>query len=194
MDSSSSPTPASTLTFDSAQILQTIVRDAQDQQVEYNVQTTTANGRGVDKKRWMTFVEVEGVATAAIDWREKTFEISGTRCALSKMRRKRSAFASSRYWTWFDCEEYKVKYEAEAVNTWTVYSYTGSVLATFSASTSRLFRGKTNPILTLSSSVSDEEERQFILLVLLYSETRRMEGLKKERGRRLVDLLNKGGP
>jgi hypothetical protein len=95
-----------------------------------------------------------------------------------------------------------VKYEAETAHTWTVrsftghrshhsshpalpfqfqvYAYDGTVLATLATRIHYFFRDDSLPLLEISPSVTDERELQFIILILLYSETKRRDrSLKK---------------
>lgn len=123
-----------TLIFDSPKILKSTLRDDDDREVKY-ITTTVQQGRS---NRHTTSLEgAPGTPNAVIDWKKKTFEISGSRRNMADLRNRRARFSScvkpyacfirtqlisdsSRYWSWFDCEEYKVKYEAEMENTWTV--------------------------------------------------------------------------
>ncbi|KAJ7908693.1 hypothetical protein B0H13DRAFT_2016278 [Mycena leptocephala] len=165
-----------TLIFDSPKILKSTLRDDDDREVKY-ITTTVQQGRS---NRHTTSLEgAPGTPNAVIDWKKKTFEISGSKRNMADLRSRRARFSSSRYWSWFDCEEYKVKYEAEMENTWTVFSYSGTVLATFTSQVQRIFKDNAQPVLRISESIQDEVERRFIILVLLYSETKRLESLKE---------------
>jgi hypothetical protein len=62
-----------------------------------------------------------------------------------------------------------------------VYSYDGTILATFTAYTRRFLRDNSMPVLSVSESITDENEQQFLILILLYSETKRMESLREVR-------------
>ncbi|KAJ7148090.1 hypothetical protein C8R43DRAFT_1108119 [Mycena crocata] len=169
--------PFFTLTFDSEKILTSALRDVDDGAVEYTTQTVK-NG----SSRQTTSLQLErspGTPQAVIHWKQNCFEISGSRRDIGELKMKRATFSSSRYWTWFDNEEYKVKYAAETGHTWTVSSYDGTVLATFTSNIHRFFNENSRPILRLSASISDEDEQQFIILVLLYSETKRLESIKQ---------------
>lgn len=91
-----------------------------------------------------------------------------------------------------------MKYASEVDNSWTVcldsayclqyviahavlevYSYSGQVLATFTSNIRRVLKDNSLPTLSLAPSIRDEDERQFIILLLLYSETKRLNSLKK---------------
>ncbi|KAJ7154512.1 hypothetical protein C8R46DRAFT_1356574 [Mycena filopes] len=173
-------------TFSSGTILKSTLTPDDDEDVEYTTVTTGAAqaGRGgaVQKRNARQTTYLQGAPEtphSVIDWKRNTFEISGMKRHLSALRMKRSTFSSTRYWTWFDAEEYKVKYEAETDNTWTVFSYDGSVLATFTSKVQRLFNRTSMPVMCLSEGLVDEDERRFIMLVLLYSETKRLESLRE---------------
>ncbi|KAK7046995.1 hypothetical protein R3P38DRAFT_2877545 [Favolaschia claudopus] len=121
-------------------------------------------------------------AKAVIDWKKHTFQIAGATQRIEQLRKKRAAFSSSRYWSWFPEEEYRVKFGAEMENTWSVYSYDGSVLATFNSNM---------PILQLSPNVTDDHERQFLILILLYSETKRLEGIRQRPMSIVADITSR---
>ncbi|KAJ7472956.1 hypothetical protein B0H11DRAFT_1345421 [Mycena galericulata] len=177
-----------TFTFDSPKILNSTVtvQSANESYVEYTVTT--------EKKaasRTTSLDGAPGTPAALIDWKRHTFEISGSKRDVADLRTRKGTFSSSHYWSWFDNEEYKVKYAAELDNTWTVYSYSGTVLATFTSNVRRLFKDNSLPMLCISSSIRDEDERQFIILVLLYSETKRLESPKQRPLSVMGDLLGK---
>ncbi|KAJ7484153.1 hypothetical protein FB451DRAFT_1231657 [Mycena latifolia] len=164
-----------TFTFDSAKILTTTLFSRDAGSMKY---TTSTVKKG--SSRQSTALEgAPGTPNAVIDWKGKTFTISGSTRDVAELRKKRATFSSSRYWTWFDCEEYRVKYESDLDHTWTVFSYSGAVLATFASNVHRVFQDNLLPVLCMSTSICDEEERRFIILVLLYSETKRLESLKE---------------
>ncbi|KAJ7034620.1 hypothetical protein C8F04DRAFT_1259850 [Mycena alexandri] len=168
-----------TFAFNSPTILNSTFTPDDDDDVEYTT-STTVNGVKKRSSRQITYLQgAPETANSVIDWKRNTFEISGMKRHMSDLRTKRSTFSSTRYWTWFDAEEYKVKYEAELDKTWTVFSYDGSVLATFTAAVQRLFNSNSMPVLSLSEGIVDEDERRFIILVLLYSETKRLESLRE---------------
>ncbi|KAJ7794540.1 hypothetical protein B0H14DRAFT_2621815 [Mycena olivaceomarginata] len=122
--------------------------------------------------RQNTSLEGAETSTSKIDWKRQTFEIAGSTRKIAQIRTKRAAFSSSRYWTWLDQEEYRVKYEAEMDRTWTVYSYDGTILATFTAYTRRFLRDNSMPVL----SVSEEYHRRGTS-----NKTKRLESLREVR-------------
>jgi hypothetical protein len=108
-----------------------------------------------------------------------------------------------------------VKYEAEIAHTWTVrsftghsshhsshralpfqfqvYAYDGTVLAMLTTRIHHLFHDDSLPLLKISPSVTDDRELQFILLILLYSETKRRDrSLKKVSIRLQIDSVSHG--
>ncbi|KAJ7106239.1 hypothetical protein C8R44DRAFT_987381 [Mycena epipterygia] len=169
--------PLIPFTFDSAKILSSTIRSREERPIEY---TTTTVKKKTGPSQHSTALEgAPGTPDALIDWKRNTFAIAGSTRYISELRTKRATFSSSRFWSWFDCEEYKVKYESEQDNTWTMFSYSGSVLATFTSNIQRVFHKNSLPVLCMSPSVRDEDERRFIILVLLYSETKRLQSLKE---------------
>ncbi|KAJ6529331.1 hypothetical protein B0H19DRAFT_1274366 [Mycena capillaripes] len=164
-----------TLTFDSSKILKSTIHSTDDPALRYT--TTTVNKRSSRSRETTALEGVPGTPNAIIDWKRNTFEISGSTRDISSLRSKRSTFSTAKYWSWFDEEEYKVKYAAEAEHSWSLYSYDGTVLATFTTNIHRVFHDNSLPVIHLSPSITDEDERRFIILVLLYSETNRKESL-----------------
>ncbi|KAJ7859374.1 hypothetical protein B0H14DRAFT_3446751 [Mycena olivaceomarginata] len=155
-------------------ILDSEIHCGEDHALEYTTRTVKTRS-----SRQTTSLEGAETSTSKIDWKRQTFEIAGSTRKIAQMRTKRAAFSSSRYWTWLDQEEYRVKYEAEMDRTWTVYSYDGTILATFTAYTRRFLRDNSMPVLSVSESITDENEQQFLILILLYSETKRLESLRE---------------
>ncbi|KAF8217481.1 hypothetical protein K438DRAFT_1952370 [Mycena galopus ATCC 62051] len=164
-----------TLFFDSPKVLNSNIR-YEDADVNYTIRTAQPN----PSLRQITSLEgPPGRPKAMIDWKSRAFEIRGAKRFIEQLCTKRGTFSSSRYWSWFDAEEYKVKWEAEIEHTWTIHAYDGRVLASFTPKTRRLFHANTMPMLKISPSITDEDEEEFIILILLYSETKRMESLRK---------------
>ncbi|KAJ6471604.1 hypothetical protein C8R47DRAFT_1147356 [Mycena vitilis] len=154
-------------TFDSERILKSTI-----QAVDARYTTTTVK-HGFARHR-TTLENASGTASADINWRDRTFEIGGKTDSIDQLKRKVSNFSLTRYWKWSgDGEEYKVKYGSN--DAWTVTSLNGTVIASLISSVERSFGPNTLPILHIARSIRDEEERQFILLVLLYSETKRLD-------------------
>ncbi|KAJ7093430.1 hypothetical protein B0H15DRAFT_799226 [Mycena belliarum] len=118
-------------TFDSAKILNTTLRSLSDDGGALIYTTTTVTTRDPGSvKRQATSLMREGQDSrdAVIDWKQSTFSVAEATRPIAELRKKRTTFASSRYWSWFDCEECKVKYEGSM---WTVLSYSGTLLAEF---------------------------------------------------------------
>ncbi|KAJ7822580.1 hypothetical protein B0H14DRAFT_2598503 [Mycena olivaceomarginata] len=101
---------------------------------------------------------------AVINWKCSMFKISGKKRNMSGLKTKQATFSSCDaniycclstdvyrsihrlwYWSWFD-SDYKVKYWVEKDNTWTVYSYLGTVLATFALNVHHLFSDRTSSV------------------------------------------------
>lgn len=59
-------------------------------------------------------------------------------------------------------------------NTFQVTASTGEVVAEFTSTVERALRSNLFPVWRIARDVRDEE-RQFLLLILLYSETKRLE-------------------
>ncbi|KAJ7085152.1 hypothetical protein B0H15DRAFT_988663 [Mycena belliarum] len=151
--------------FDSPKILKGTVSRVEDGFLQYITSTTKS---GFARQR--TVVQ-DGSATAEIDWRERAFVIEGTRTPVDQLKRKVSNFTETRYWRWQHGEEYKARY-SNADEMWTVTASTGEVVAELG---SYISRPKTLPILRLAESLRSASERRFLLLVLLYSEAKRLD-------------------
>ncbi|KAF7304075.1 hypothetical protein MIND_00639000 [Mycena indigotica] len=164
--------PMHEYTFDSAHILQNALRDTYLARV-YTTRTTSE----APFSRQQTVLEHQPTSTeAVIDWQAKTFRIgtgAGTTKSVDSLKRS-PTFSTSRYWRWGTGEEYKVKYSD---GSWTVSSSTGALIASLSSATEHIIRQNLNslPVLRLARTVADETQRQFLILLLLYSETRRIE-------------------
>ncbi|KAJ6540392.1 hypothetical protein B0H19DRAFT_1175580 [Mycena capillaripes] len=157
-----------TFTFDSERILKSTIRD--DRSTRY----TTNTVKQTLLRHTTTLEDSSGGACATINWRDRTFEIGGRTDSIDQLKRKVSNFSLTRYWRWSDGEEYKVKY-SEADNKWTVTVDTGEVVAEFASSILRTFKPSSLPVWRIARVIGDEDERHFLLLLLLYSETRRLD-------------------
>ncbi|KAJ7051492.1 hypothetical protein C8F01DRAFT_1174732 [Mycena amicta] len=162
-------------TFDSTNILKSALRDS----YLARVYTTRTTNQAPFVRSQTTLEHGPSGTQAVIDWQTRTFQIGSgvgettqTR-AVDGLKRK-TAFSATRYWRWGDGEEYKVKYSDA---TWTLNSASGTLLASLSSATEHLIRQHLNslPVLRIARSVQDETQRQFIILLLLYSETKRLE-------------------
>ncbi|KAJ7894317.1 hypothetical protein B0H14DRAFT_2683937 [Mycena olivaceomarginata] len=169
-------------TFDCPKILKSNIHCEDD--LEYT--TSTVNKPSSRSRQTTSLLAPRPPGTpngpaAIIDWAQGTFEVAGRTRRIDELCAKRGTFSSSRYWTWLTAEEYRVKYEAETAHTWTVYAYDGTVLATLTTRIHYFFHDDSLPLLEISPSVTDDRELQFIILILLYSETKRRDRSLKKR-------------
>ncbi|CAK5282145.1 unnamed protein product [Mycena citricolor] len=177
-------------TFEAESILEGAIRNAEDRARRYTLETSKS-----EHARQTTTVE-NRVATicANIDWRTRSFKIGQNESGVDVMKRAGSAFSrcapgvvllpaggplneslcSVRYWRWLGGEEYQLKYSNSA-DAWTVSDANGTVLAELKSSISPIFGQTSLPLLRISPTVRSEEERLFFLLVLVYSETKRLD-------------------
>ncbi|CAK5282144.1 unnamed protein product [Mycena citricolor] len=160
-------------TFEAESILEGAIRNAEDRARRYTLETSKS-----EHARQTTTVE-NRVATicANIDWRTRSFKIGQNESGVDVMKRAGSAFSSVRYWRWLGGEEYQLKYSNSA-DAWTVRRVSdanGTVLAELKSSISPIFGQTSLPLLRISPTVRSEEERLFFLLVLVYSETKRLD-------------------
>ncbi|KAF7360681.1 hypothetical protein MVEN_00799900 [Mycena venus] len=105
-----------------------------------------------------------------IHWRDKTFEIGGKTKKWRKVERSGGWFTSGREWEWSG-HTYTVKH---AHHRWTVTDSHEEV-AHFTPYKSHLLRSNEHASLHFTSAIQDEHQRAFIILVLLYSETKRKD-------------------
>ncbi|KAJ7128836.1 hypothetical protein C8R43DRAFT_1027304 [Mycena crocata] len=153
----------STYKFEQADVLNSPLRGG-DRSVQYV--TTT------DRSRDRTVLACKSGQDPILDWRNTTFEISGCKRPIGALKRRKSSSSSSRYWIYSPTEEFKVRYDDKI---WTVLSSNGSQVATMTLHVSRIFSDSSPAVLHISPELRDEDERRFIILVLLYSETRRLD-------------------
>ncbi|KAF7348712.1 hypothetical protein MVEN_01390100 [Mycena venus] len=178
---------STTLIFDSSKILDSSIHSEDDPDMDYTISTVKRRS----SRQTTSLAGASGTPTAIIDWKSDTFAISGSTRKVEQLRTKRGTFSSSRYWSWYDQEEYRVKYAAEMEYTWSIYGYDGTVLATFT-NIQRFFNNNSMPVLHMSPSINNEFERQFLILILLYSETKRMESLKERPFSMVADFTGRG--
>ncbi|KAF7318445.1 hypothetical protein HMN09_00353700 [Mycena chlorophos] len=188
-----------TLLFSSPKILSSTLLHSDDKEVAYTVNTVRV-GRQKATTTLLEYVDTaEGgahgqqVQVGTIDWRAKTFEVGlggGERRKVHDLYTKRGTFSSSRYWSWFDQDEYKVKYSAETEHTWTLFSYSGQAIATLTSRVQRIIGASSLPTIRILSNIQSDDERRFIILVLLYSETKRLESITERPLSMVGDLLS----
>ncbi|KAJ6471603.1 hypothetical protein C8R47DRAFT_745302 [Mycena vitilis] len=160
-----------TFTFDSERILKCTIQAADD---SYTI-VTVKHG---STRHHTTLKNSSGRACATINWHNRTFEIGGDTNSVDQLKRKASHFSLTRYWRWSgDGEEYRVKYGSN--DAWTVTSSNGAVIASLTSSVEHPSGFTTLPVLHIARNIHDETERQFLLLVLLYSEAKRLDRLFK---------------
>ncbi|KAJ7182474.1 hypothetical protein C8R43DRAFT_1116116 [Mycena crocata] len=161
------------LTFESDKILKSAIRDSNDRTLRYNTNTTK---QGFSRHRTTLEAASTSRSTGAttIDWRQRTFEIAGKTHSIDLLKRKLSKFSEKRYWKWCDDDEYKVKF-ATSSNNWSVTNLAGDVIAELDPYTEHTFKPSSPAVIRLARDIRDEEERRFIVLVLLYSETKRLD-------------------
>ncbi|KAF7324198.1 hypothetical protein MKEN_00642800 [Mycena kentingensis (nom. inval.)] len=156
-------------TFDSDRLLNSALRD-----VYLKRQYTTSTAKHGPFSRPPTLLEAAASgAKATIDWKARTFEIGGTLQAVDGLKKKTSSFSGTRYWRWGEGEEYKVRY---GDNMWIISSSdSADPIATLTSATAHVFKANPLPVLKIAQSLRVEEQRQFLILVLLYSETKRLD-------------------
>ncbi|KAJ7107787.1 hypothetical protein C8R44DRAFT_885188 [Mycena epipterygia] len=157
-------------TFDSERILKSAIRSADDHVLRY---TTSTVKQGLARHRTI-FEDASGLVGATIDWRERTFDIAGETHNIDNLKRKLSNFSGTRYWKWPGGEEYKVRY-SNTENTWTVTASTGEIVAELTSCIARPFRSSILPVLRIARGIRAADQRRFLSLLLIYSETKRLD-------------------
>ncbi|KAJ7645067.1 hypothetical protein DFH06DRAFT_1212307 [Mycena polygramma] len=114
-----------------------------------------------------------------IHWRHKTFEIGGKTKKWRKVESSAGWFTSGREWEWSG-HTYTVKHSH---HTWTATNAHVEV-ARLTPHKSHLLRASEHAFLQISPEIQDEHQRAFIILVLLYSETKRLD--KKKEAEEIV--------
>ncbi|KAJ7869793.1 hypothetical protein B0H13DRAFT_2350795 [Mycena leptocephala] len=156
------------LTFQSKEILNSHLNNGHS-----NLYTTSSDRGMLGRK--VTSLDKAGFLSGSagkIHWRDKTFEIGGrhrngrnSRALLDGLLR--------REWEWSGYT-YTVKH---AHHKWTVTNSHGEV-ACLTEYKPHLLRSNEHATLRISPEIQDEHQRAFIILVLLYSETKRQDKAK----------------
>ncbi|KAJ6562610.1 hypothetical protein B0H19DRAFT_1145141 [Mycena capillaripes] len=136
-----------------------------------NPYTTSSSGGILGRKT--TTLKTSGFLSGSagkINWRDKTFEIGGKTKKWRKIEGSAGWFTSGREWEWSG-HTYTVKHSRHK---WTVTNSHGEV-ARFTPYKSHLLRPSEYASLQISPEIHDEHQRAFIILVLLYSETKRQD-------------------
>ncbi|KAJ7448686.1 hypothetical protein B0H11DRAFT_340636 [Mycena galericulata] len=157
-------------TFDSENILRSGIR-GKDRSLQYRTNTV----KHYFSRDHTTIEDASGHTRGTINWQERrSFQISERRNEIPSLKRKLSTFSWTRYWKRTEGEEYQVKYSS-VENTWTVKTSTGETIGELHSRVERLFKANSTPTLFIGGDIRDEDEQLFILMVLLYSETRRLD-------------------
>ncbi|KAJ7729282.1 hypothetical protein B0H14DRAFT_2409779 [Mycena olivaceomarginata] len=129
---------------------------------------TTSYSSGMLRRKTTT-LQTSGFLSGSagkIHWRDKTFEIGGR----TKKWKKVESSGGGREWEWLG-HTYIVKHSHRK---WTVTNSGGEV-AHFTPYKSHLLRSNEHASLQISAEIQDAHQRAFIILVLLYSETKRQD-------------------
>ncbi|KAJ7869792.1 hypothetical protein B0H13DRAFT_2350794 [Mycena leptocephala] len=136
---------------------------------------TTSTDRGMLGRK-VTSLEMAGSlsgSTGKIHWRDKTFELGGKTQKWKELEGSTKWFSLDREWEWSGYT-YTVKH---AHHKWTVTNSHGEV-ACLTEYKPHLFHDSEHATLRISPEIRDEHQRAFIILVLLYSETKRLDRKK----------------
>ncbi|CAK5284589.1 unnamed protein product [Mycena citricolor] len=157
--------------FESERLTKGTIRSADDGSRRWTLETTRQTFNGRSKT---TIENRAGTLVGTIDWRERVFEIAGSAFGIDVLKRKVSNFSATRYWRWKSGEEYKVRY-SNTDDAWQASLATGETVGELKSSITPLFREPSLPVLRLSSTIRDDEERVFMLMLLVYSEMKRLD-------------------
>ncbi|KAJ7445104.1 hypothetical protein FB451DRAFT_1568233 [Mycena latifolia] len=155
------------LTFKSKDILNNHLHDTR--QFHSNPYTTSSSS---DRKT--TTLKTAGFLSSSagkIHWRDKSFEIGGRTKKWRKVESSAGWFTSGREWEWSG-HTYTVKHSH---NKWTATNSQGSTVAHFAPHKFYLFSSSEHASLNISPEIQDEHQRAFLILVMLYSETKRQD-------------------
>ncbi|KAJ7292169.1 hypothetical protein C8J57DRAFT_1458668, partial [Mycena rebaudengoi] len=108
-----------------------------------------------------------------IDWRDKSFEIAGRTQKIKRISSSGGWFSLSRDWKW-GAHTYTLKYSRKG---WTAKTSMGEV-AHYNSYKPHLFRSSDHAAIQISPAIQDQHEIVFLILVMLYSETKRLERKK----------------
>ncbi|KAF7362802.1 hypothetical protein MVEN_00630000 [Mycena venus] len=161
--------PSTHLTANDQDILNTTLT-AIDGTVQYTIMTQMK----IFGRRDPTHVVARSGQEGIIDWREKTIRIGQNERPVAYLKQHRGGmFSSKRQWSWTDIA-YTVKYEDN--RDWTATPISESVeVARLRSRNEHLFRSSDPAIVWFSEDIPNDTEKMFLLLVLLYSEVRRLD-------------------
>ncbi|KAJ6570814.1 hypothetical protein DFH09DRAFT_1277469 [Mycena vulgaris] len=150
------------LTFKSKDVLNSHLHD-----VGHSNPYTTSSS---DRKTTLKTAGFLSGSAGKIHWRDKSFEIGGWTKKWRKVESSAGWFTSGREWEWSGYT-YTVKHSR---NQWTATNSQGEV-ARFTPHKFHLLRSSDHAFLHISSHIQDEHQRAFLILVMLYSETKRQK-------------------
>ncbi|KAJ7291917.1 hypothetical protein C8J57DRAFT_1274184 [Mycena rebaudengoi] len=155
---------ATTLTFESKDLLSSQLVGP-DGKAEYTTITTTGKFGRLTKTSLHSATGLFGT----INWRQKTFVIGGVEYPWYILSTRVGKFNSQQEWNWAH-QRYMVKYYQRE---WTVTPASGFTAIRFTPYRPRLFGHSDRAIIHFPSVELDENERIFILMMMLNAEIRR---------------------
>ncbi|KAF7318513.1 hypothetical protein HMN09_00361100 [Mycena chlorophos] len=170
------------LTFDSDSLLNSGIRDP-----HLTRAYTTSTPTGASVPRQPTVLSANpglpaAQQSATLNWKSREMTIGGTTRAVDGLKRKSNVLSGTRYWRWgSDGAEYKVRLvegmwlASDASSGEPIASLTSVNQSSVARTTRSTAHHAHLPTLRLANSVRNEAQRQFLVLVLLYSETNRQD-------------------
>ncbi|KAJ3502258.1 hypothetical protein NLJ89_g8970 [Agrocybe chaxingu] len=178
-------------TFDNkANVLNAKVHASHDNSVLYVVNTKqTMWGRTLtelwDKNPLPGEVDTN-TRVGAINWKQRKFEVDGTWKSIDDVRRRPAGLKNrvrqrSRFWKWADDhEEYSVVHLEDGWKA--TCTSTNAVEATFAVPYRPQIFGKAKPVVLNLGKGALSRDEVFLILVLIYSETKRQEKMNSAGG------------
>ncbi|CAK5266562.1 unnamed protein product [Mycena citricolor] len=159
------------LPFDTENVLQAVIRNRGDHSRRYGIRTYYSDDYST---RTETTIENRvGTICGVIDWEKKSFRIGNKVEWVDTMKRKAGMLSAVRYWKWLKGEEFRIQY-MNSGDSWTASNDRGEIVAELKLSAVSFGAGETSvPVLRMSLTLRNEDDRLFLLLVLLYSEAKR---------------------
>ncbi|KAF8816006.1 hypothetical protein BYT27DRAFT_6483652 [Phlegmacium glaucopus] len=167
-----------------ANLLNTRLQSSHDNSIIYAISTSqTLWGRKYTYLRDANPALGEAPTTVGtIDWKKKTFEIQGQRKSIKNIKRiPKGSSKGSRFWRWSDDrEEYEIVYKKRM---WKglLSAKNNDAEATLSVPFRSQLFGKTKPMVLNLSRTALAKDEVFLILVLIYSQTKRRDRKKALR-------------
>ncbi|KIJ92944.1 hypothetical protein K443DRAFT_684900 [Laccaria amethystina LaAM-08-1] len=179
-----SPPNSARSSFAISRVLNAKIRTTHDDTVIYSVTTS----EGLWGRRYTFLKDAnpalgDSTTVGVIHWNEKILEVCGHKKSLKDIRRKPQGLIRERYWRWSsDRREFVIDFQEDEWKVKINNSKNVTVEGSFDVPYRPRLFGKTTPMVFHLSRKALAKDEVFLILVLIYSESKRQEKMNSAVG------------